>query len=248
MPNYKILVQYIGTKYKGWQVQNSTEETIQGKIQTVITRMMGYPVEVIGSGRTDAGVHAEGQVANFHVKGRIKDKKEFINELNGFLPTDIAVTKIQEVDERFHARFSAKSKTYRYRIYKDMIPDVFCRKFVYYYNEKELNVDIMREAAKLMVGEHDFKCFCGNPHMKKPTVRTVTKIEISEDDKEIRIDFHGNGFLQNMVRIMAGTLIEVGNGTRDVESINRMLKSLDRQDAGFTAPPQGLCLMKVDYK
>lgn len=247
MPNYKILVQYVGTKYKGWQIQKSTEETIQGKLNAVISRMVGYPVEVIGSGRTDAGVHAIGQVANFHIKSHVKDKKGFIDEINQYLPTDIAVIKMQDVDERFHSRFSAKSKTYRYRIYKDRIPDVFSRKFVYFYTDKELDVEKMKKAAALMTGEHDFKCFCGNPHMKKPTVRNVMKIDIEESDKEITIDFTGNGFLQNMVRIMAGTLIEVGNGTRGVGSIAPMIKSLDREKAGFTAPPQGLCLMKVDY-
>ena len=243
MKNYKIIVQYDGTRYKGWQIQKSTDMTIQGKLQDVLSAMTGQDIEVIGSGRTDAGVHAYGQVANFHVPEHFKSQ-EILEYLNHYLPMDIAVISIEEVDERFHARFNALSKTYVYRIHTSTIPNVFERKYMYTYTES-LDVDKMRKATNPMLGTHDFMAFCGNKKMKKSTVRTVTAIDIVEKENEIEISYTGDGFLQQMIRIMTGTLIEVGNGTKQPESVMQILESKVRENAGYTVPAQGLILKKV---
>ena len=246
MKNYKITIQYDGTRYKGWQVQKSTDMTIQGKIQDVLSAMTGQEIEVIGSGRTDAGVHAFGQVANFHIPEHFS-KEEVLEYLNHYLPMDIAVLDIEEVEERFHARYHAVSKSYVYRIHTSTIPNVFERKYMYTYTEP-LDVSKMREAAKRMLGTHDFMAFCGNKKMKKSTVRTVTAIDIQEKENEIRISYTGDGFLQNMIRIMTGTLIEVGNGTKKVEDISQILESKVRENAGYTVPAEGLRLESVTYE
>lgn len=159
---------------------------------------------------------------------------------------DIAVLDIEEVDERFHARYNAVEKTYVYRIHRSQIPNVFERKYMYTYIE-ELDVEKMRIATQYMLGTHDFMAFCGNKKMKKSTVRTVTAIDIIEKKNEIQISYTGDGFLQQMIRIMTGTLIEVGNGTKQPEDIIRILKSMDRQSAGYTVPPEGLILKNVKY-
>ncbi len=245
MKNYRILVQYDGTRYKGWQVQKQTDMTIQGKLQSVLEELAGHPVEVIGSGRTDAGVHAVGQVANFHMDGDFSNE-EILEYLNHYLPMDIAVTKIDEVDERFHARYHALSKTYVYRIHTSSIPDVFQRKYMYTYTIP-LDVKAMKNAAEHLSGTHDFAAFCGNKKMKKSTVRTIFSVSIEKRENEMFISYTGDGFLQNMVRIMTGTLIEVGNGTRTADSVTEILESKDRSKAGYTAPPEGLMLKQVDY-
>lgn len=245
MRNYKITIQYDGSRYKGWQVQKSTDMTIQGKIQDVLSAMTGQDIEVIGSGRTDAGVHALGQVANFHVPDHFT-AQEILEYLNHYLPMDIAVLDIEEVDERFHARYHATSKTYVYRIHTSLIPNVFERKYMYTYTEL-LDVALMKKAAQRMIGTHDFAAFCGNKKMKKSTVRTVTAIDILEKENEIQISYTGDGFLQQMIRIMTGTLIEVGNGTKRVEDIQQILESRIRENAGFTVPPEGLILKNAIY-
>ena len=245
MKNYKITIQYDGTRYRGWQVQNSTDMTIQGKLQSVLSEMTGQFVEVIGSGRTDAGVHAYGQVANFHIPEGYSSQ-EILEYLNHYLPMDIAVIDIEEVDERFHARFHAVEKTYMYRIHRSMIPNVFERKFMYTYTEA-LDVSEMRKAAQILIGTHDYMAFCGNKKMKKSTVRTVRAINIEETENELRISYTGDGFLQNMIRIMTGTLIEVGNGTKSCADIVKILEGRERQLAGYTVPPEGLCLVNVSY-
>lgn len=246
MKNYKITIQYDGTRYSGWQVQKCTPDTIQGKIEHVLETLAGHPVEIMGSGRTDAGVHARGQVANFYMEDEF-DKEKIFTWLNEHLPKDIAIRQIEEVSERFHSRFSAKSKTYVYRIHTGDFSNVFERKFVYDYKGK-LDVKRMREAAKLLEGKHDFKSFCGNKRMKKSTVRTIYEIKIEELPGELRISYTGNGFLMNMVRILTGTLIEVGDGRREPDSMTQILKGLDRELAGYTAPPQGLLLEQVYYE
>lgn len=246
MKNYKITIQYDGTRYSGWQVQKCTPDTIQGKIEHVIETLAGHPVEIMGSGRTDAGVHARGQVANFLIEDNFK-KEEIFSWLNEHLPKDIAVIQIEEVADRFHSRFSAKSKTYVYRIHTGNYSNVFERKFVYDY-KGILDVNRMREAAKLLEGKHDFKSFCGNKRMKKSTVRTIYEIKIEELPGELKISYTGNGFLMNMVRILTGTLIEVGDGRRTPESMTDILEGLDRELAGYTAPPQGLMLEQVYYE
>lgn len=245
MKNYKILIQYDGSRYKGWQVQNSTDQTIQGKIQTVLEQLAGHPVEVIGSGRTDAGVHAIGQVANFYIEDSFK-KGEILEYLNRYLPMDIAILSIEDVPERFHSRFLAIKKTYVYRIHTSPIPDVFERKYKYTYTEK-LDVARMKEAAEHLIGTHDFMAFCGNKKMKKSTVRTVMAIEITEKENELVIAYTGDGFLQQMIRIMTGTLIEVGTGRKEPKDLIKILESKDRSEAGYTVPAEGLALYEVTY-
>lgn len=246
MANYRIVIQYDGTRYRGWQGQNSTEDTIQGKLEAVLLRMAGETVAVIGSGRTDAGVHAIGQVANFHLNG-VFDAEEVLTYLNRYLPEDIAVSRIEEVDERFHSRYQAKSKTYLYRIHTGRIPEVFERKYVYDY-QTALSAERMRQAVPFLLGTHDFKAFCGNKKMKKSTVRTIYDIRIEELEQEIRLYYTGDGFLQNMIRILTGTLIEIGDGRRAPEDIAVILETRDREAAGYTAPACGLTLFSVEYE
>lgn len=245
MTNYKMIIQYDGTRYSGWQAQKSTPDTIQAKIENILTAFAGHPVEIMGSGRTDAGVHALGQVANFHIEDEFS-KEEIHAALNQYLPRDIAVTSMEEVDERFHSRLSATRKTYVYRIHTSPISNVFDRKFVYDYFTP-LNVDEMKKAASLLLGTHDFKSFCANKKMKKSTVRTIYSIDIEELPDELQISYTGNGFLMNMVRILTGTLIEIGDGRRSADSIPSIIDALDREAAGYTAPPQGLFLKEVFY-
>lgn len=245
MNNYKITVQYDGTRYKGWQVLSSTDMTIQGKLQKILGKMTGSEISVIGSGRTDAGVHAKSQVANFHMDTQLS-AEEIKYTLNKYLPNDIAVTDIAEVDDRFHARYNAISKTYSYHIYTAEKPDVFIQRFLYHYPQ-HLDIDAMKNATLQMVGTHDFTSFCGNSHFKKSAIRTIQSIDFETDDNNIIISYTGDGFLQNMVRIMTGTLIEVGNGTRPSNSISELIERKDRALAGYTVPPQGLFLEKVYY-
>lgn len=246
MRNFKIVVSYDGTRYKGWQTLGDCDTTIQGKLQMVLEKFAGEPVEVIGSGRTDAGVHARGQVANFHME-KACTTQEVLEYLNRYLPEDIAVHSVELVDNRFHSRYNAISKTYRYRIHTSTIPDVFARKYMYTYTDAPLDVSAMQEAAELLKGTHDFASFCGNKRMKKSTERTITDISIERVGDDIVMDYTGNGFLQNMVRILVGTLIEIGSGRRKAGEISDILDAKDRARAGYTAPPQGLTLMRVEY-
>lgn len=245
MNNYKITIQYDGTRYRGWQSQNSTDETIQGKLVDVLSRMAGEKVAVIGSGRTDAGVHARGQVANFCLNGAW-NPMEVQEYLNRYLPEDIAVVDIKRVDARFHSRYHAKNKTYLYRIHTGKVPEVFARKYVYDY-PVSLDTERMKRAAQQLVGTHDFRSFCGNKKMKKSTERTIYEIRIEETAQEVQIYYTGDGFLQNMVRILTGTLIEIGDGRRAPEEIAQILAAKNRECAGYTAPACGLTLLQVAY-
>ena len=244
--NYIIWLSYDGMRYDGWQKQGNTEKTIQGKLERILEKLDGEPVEVRGSGRTDAGVHAQGQVADFRLKGK-RTPDEVMEYLNRYLPEDIAVWRIQTGPERFHSRLNAVSKTYRYQIEMGPKKDVFRRSY-YYGLGQELDVDSMERAASFLTGTWDFKSFSGNKKMKKSTVRTLESICFERlEHTRLHISFTGNGFLQQMVRILAGTLIEVGQGRRRPEDMRSVLKALDRQAAGFTAPPEGLFLEKVEY-
>ena len=243
--NYKLLLQYDGTKLNGWQKQGNTDNTIQGKLEAILEKMYGMYVEIHGSGRTDAGVHALGQVANFHAP-EMFSLEEILNTLNEYLSKDIRVLSVEEVDERFHARLTAKGKNYEYRIDNGKIANVFQRKFTMR-EENPLDLEAMRAAAVQFLGTHDFKTFCANKKMKKSTVRTITSIEIKEMDGIVSIRYTGNGFLYNMVRILTGTLIEVGRGKRKPAEMADVIHAKDRGAAGFTAPAQGLFLVEVDY-
>lgn len=246
MKNYKLTIQYDGTRYSGWQIQGNTGNTIQEKIQSVLSQLDGSPVDIHGSGRTDAGVHAWGQVANAKLNDSL-DCKQILDYCAKYLPRDIAVVSVEEADARFHARLSANGKRYVYHIWNSSIPNVFLRKFSYQVAEP-LNLDAMQEAAQHFLGTHDFRSFCGLRRFKKSTIRTIYNIEFNQTGEELRISYEGNGFLNLMVRILTGTLIEVGLGLRRPEEMVSILSEKDRSAAGFTAPPEGLYLDEVFYK
>lgn len=244
--NIVIWLSYDGTRYDGWQKQENTDKTIQGKLESVLERLSGAPVKVHGSGRTDSGVHALGQVANFHLEQELEAGK-VLEYLNRYLPEDIMVWKAQEAPERFHSRLNAVRKTYRYQIEMGPKKDVFQRRY-YYGLGQWLDIEKMKAAAVLLTGTHDFKSFCGSRRMKKSTVRTIEGIRFTQPEAlRLHISFTGNGFLQQMVRILAGTLMEVGIGKRRPEEMPRILKAMNRQEAGFTAPSEGLFLEQVEY-
>ncbi len=244
MKNYRFLIEYDGTRYYGWQRQPG-QNTIQGKLESVLGLMCGSGTEVIGAGRTDGGVHAKGMVANARLDTTLSPE-EIRDYLNRYLPDDIAVLEVKEAGPRFHARYNATGKTYCYTCFDGDVKPVFDRKYYTRLDEKP-DVDKMRRAAELLIGEHDFRNFCVNPRMKKSTVRLVDRIEIQREGGYIRFFFHGTGFLQNMVRIMVGTLLEVGCGRMTEEQVQAVLENPERQKAGPTAPAQGLCMMNVDY-
>lgn len=246
--NYKLLVAYDGTNYSGWASQKNTDKTIQGKIEAVLARLCKTTpdeITLIGAGRTDAGVHANAMTANVHLDIDMKPE-ELCDYLNRYLPEDISIKEVSVASERFHSRYNATGKTYCYTCYVGKSKPVFDRKYVYAL-EKVPNLSAMEKSAEYLLGTHDYMSFCGNPKMKKSAVRTVDSIKISRKGDYLILTFHGDGFLQNMVRIMTGTLLEVGWGTRSAESLSDVLEAKDRSMAGFMAPAQGLCLEKVDY-
>ena len=246
--NIKLVLEYDGSRYDGWQKQGNTDNTIQGKLETILLKWTGENIEIHGSGRTDAGVHARGQVANFHVDSKIcPDAKTAMEYLNRYLPDDIRILEAEEAEDRFHSRLWATRKTYAYVVDTGEKKSVFERKYVYGLGEK-VNIEAMRKAAELLVGEHDFKSFCSNKKMKKSTVRRLDSIEIKEDGTKIVLEYTGNGFLYNMVRILTGTLLEVGMGKRKPEQMTEILLAENREAAGMTAPPEGLFLMSVEYE
>jgi len=242
--NYKLEIAYDGTRYYGWEHQPD-RDTIQGKLETVLSRMCEQEVEVIGAGRTDAGVHAKAMVANAQMDTRLSPE-EIRDYMNRYLPDDIAVKEVKEAAPRFHARYKAVGKTYCYTCFVGDVKPVFNRRYITRLDFKH-DVRAMQEAAAVLQGEHDFKSFCGNPKMKKSTVRMVDTIEVVQKKDYIYFNFHGTGFLQNMVRILVGTMLEVGRGKLTAADVERILEAKDRKQAGPTAPPEGLCLVKVDY-
>ena len=244
MKNLKLTIAYDGSRYYGWERQPG-RDTIQGKLESVLSRMVDSDVNVIGAGRTDAGVHARAMVANCYLETEMQPD-EIRDYMNHYLPDDICVQEVKFAADRFHARYRAVGKLYTYTCYAGQTKPVFNRKYVTTLDSVP-DVAAMQQAAELLVGEHDFKSFCSNPQMKKSTVRIVDAIEIVRKKDYIYFNFHGTGFLQNMVRILVGTLLEVGFGKRTVQSVQEALDALDRTKAGYTAPPQGLCLMRVDY-
>ncbi len=243
--NYKLKISYDGSRYFGWEHQPD-RETIQGKIETVLARMVDKDmVDVIGAGRTDAGVHARAMIANVHLDTQMSPE-EIRDYANRYLPDDIAILEVREAADRFHARYKAVGKTYQYTCFDGPIKPVFDRKY-YTPLDQELDVEAMQEAAHFLEGKHDYKSFCGNSRMKKSTVRIVDTITVRRRKGYVYLTFHGTGFLQNMVRIMSGTLIEVGLGRKRPEEVGEILEACDRKVAGPTAPAKGLCLLKVDY-
>lgn len=244
MRNLRLDICYDGTRYRGWQRLPGREDTIQGKLETALSRILGEPIEISGSGRTDAGVHARGQVASFHCESPMPPA-EILANLRRYLPEDIGIYSCREVSARFHARLNAREKTYVYRIWNSEAPCVFERRFVTVMPER-LDVEAMNRAGALLVGRHDFSTFCGNPKMKKSTVRELTALTVTQQGEEIVLRFTGNGFLYNMVRILTGTLVEIGRQQRSPESVTELFGA-KRAQAGFLAPAQGLCLEEVVY-
>lgn len=244
MRNLRLDICYDGTRYRGWQRLPGVENTIQGKLEQTLSRILDEPIEISGSGRTDAGVHAAGQVASFHCRSDMPCSM-ILSQLRRYLPEDIGIYSCKEVHDRFHARLNAKTKTYRYRIWNSESPCVFDRRFVYVFPEK-LDLRKMEEAARYLLGEHDFSAFCAIRSKKKSTVRRIDAIKIRREGEEIRITVTGNGFLYNMVRILVGTMLEVGQGKRSPESIGALFGQ-KRELAGPLVPASGLCLMEVIY-
>lgn len=246
MRNFKIILQYEGTRYQGWQRQDSTQNTIQGKLEAILAKMTGKAfVQVDGSGRTDAGVHALGQVANFKIDTEWTPQ-DIMSYVNRYLPEDIGVIDICEVPERFHSRLHANKKIYRYRIWNVQLPCVFERRYVYELQET-LDMEAMKRAAAYLVGTHDFKAFTSNKKSKKSTVRTIERIDIERIGSELVLTYAGDGFLYHMVRILTGTLIEVGLYERSEASMQELLENGTRDMAGALAPAKGLCLVAVSY-
>ena len=244
MRNLRLDICYDGTRYKGWQRLSSGDNTIQGKLETVLSRLLDEPIQVSGSGRTDAGTHARGQVVNFHCNSTMTSE-EILSGLRMYLPEDIGVYSCRDVSQRFHARLNAKEKTYCYRLWNSSAPCVFDRRYVFV-DTRCFDLEAMRKAAQLFVGTHDFSAFCGNKHMKKSTVRAIRSFDIATDGNEIVFTVTGNGFLQHMVRIMVGTLLEIGAGEREADSIEQLFGQ-SREFTGPAVPACGLCLMEVDY-
>lgn len=245
MKNYRITLQYDGTRYSGWQKQGNTSNTIQGKLEAVLSRMTNSEIEIHGSGRTDAGVHALAQVANFKCNTDL-NIQQIQDYLNQYLPEDIRVLSTTEAAPRFHARLNATKKHYRYVINTNTLQDVFTRKYMVHL-PANYHLESMQTASRLLLGEHDFKSFCENKHMKKSTVRRIDSIDIQKKDGILSIDYIGNGFLYHMIRILTGTLLEIGEGKRKPEDITGILQAKSRSAAGFTAPAQGLYLVEVFY-
>ncbi len=244
MRNLRLDLCYDGTRYKGWQRLSQSDQTIQSKLENALSRILEEPVEVSGSGRTDAGTHALRQVANFHCSNPMQSD-EILMQLRRYLPEDIGIYSCREVSQRFHARLNAKTKTYCYRIWNSEAPCVFERKYVHL-ERRPLNIDKMREAAADFLGTHDFSAFCANKNFKKSTIRAIMSFDIVESENEVRFLVTGNGFLHHMVRIMVGTLVEIGLGERPVTSVSQ-LYGKERANAGITMPACGLCLMEVNY-
>jgi len=244
MKRLKCIVAYDGTDYSGFQVQPD-QITVQGEIEAAIGRITGEVIQIAGSGRTDAGVHARGQVFHFDTTSNIpQDKWRFV--LNNQLPDSIVVHSVEEVDSSFHARFDVKEKEYRYCIDNGDIPDIFRHRYADHIRSK-LDSDRMNQAASYLIGEHDFTSFCSAKTFVEDKVRTVYDVRVVRDGSFVWVICRGNGFLYNMVRIIVGTLVEVGQGKRTPEEMAMILQACDREKAGKTAPAKGLTMWQVIY-
>ncbi len=243
MRTYKLTVAYDGTRYKGWQRQGLTDNTIQQIIEDQASKVLGYKVEIDGSGRTDAGVHAKGQVASMQVSGKLSDS--FLEKLNEALPEDIRVCTLELMPKSFHGRYDAIAKRYSYLVDTRKVPNVFKRKYACHYPE-ELDIEAMQTAAQLLIGTYDFSAFTDDK-TEKSKKRTVYEITICKKGSMVEMSFYGNGFLYHMVRILSGTLLQIGTGEKKTSDISKMLERKDRSLTGFLAPAKGLCLEEVYY-
>ncbi|MBO8129579.1 MAG: tRNA pseudouridine(38-40) synthase TruA [Peptococcaceae bacterium] len=247
MRNIKLTIAYDGTRYHGFQKQSGSGlPTIQATLEQYLTILAKDAVKVIGAGRTDAGVHARAQVVSFFLPARGIPTAKIVPALQGLLPGDIAAVAAEEVDQSFHARYSAVAKTYSYTIYHAPVPSPFWRLYSLYVPH-HLSIDAMRRAARCLVGEHDFSSFQNTGRPVASATRTLFRADVEEDPPLVRLVFKGNGFLYQMVRIMTGTLLEIGRGKLLPEEMETIIKARDRRAAGPTAPAHGLCLEKVEY-
>lgn len=244
MHNYRLTLRYEGTRYHGWE-RKSNVNTIQGKVEDVLSRLCAEAVRVDGAGRTDAGVHAEAMAASTRLDTDLTPEA-LQTYLNRYLPEDICVTEVKIAAPRFHARLNAVGKTYRYTCWAGPGKPVFHRHLVTVLDQTP-DVDKMRTAAAFLTGEQDFRSFCGNPRMKKSTVRRIDSIHIRRQGSYLTFTVSGSGFLMHMVRILVGTLLEVGFGRLDPDAMPHILAARQRSAAGPTAPAKGLCLMEVRY-
>lgn len=245
MRNIKITVEYEGSNYSGWQRQKNSRDTIQEKIENALWEITGEKISVAGSGRTDAGVHAIGQVANFHTSSRMSGEK-LCRALNSVLPRDISVKSLEEVPADFHSRISSKKKTYFYRILNRAAPPALDRKTCWFIS-RELDTDSMSAACRLIEGKHDFAVFANVDAKVKTTVRTVFSAKIKRDGDFIIFTVSADGFLKRMVRLIVGTLVRVGKGNLSVKGLEEIMKKGEKTRDVIAAPPQGLFLEKVEY-
>lgn len=245
MKNFRLLIEYDGSAYHGWQRQKA-DTTIQGEIESAVAGLTGKPITLIGSGRTDAGVHARGQVANFHSETRLPSGT-IQRGLNALLPDDIVILECREVPDAFHARFDTKSKTYCYSILNRLVPAAIGRQYAWHIPQR-LDKDAMRSALRHIVGVHDFKAFEGAGSQQLSTVRHMMRADLIEKPNgRIEFLFTADGFLKHMVRNIVGTVVDVGRGRILADAVPGIRDSADRSLAGATAPGHGLCLMEVCY-
>jgi len=245
MRNIKLTIEYAGTNYAGWQVQNKKHRTIQGTLEKALRKILRKRIKLIGSGRTDSSVHAKAQVANFKTDSSIAIEK-LRKALNAVLPDDISVIKTEEAGLDFHSRFFAKSKVYRYTILNRPSRPAILRDTAYFFSYP-LNLKLMRKDARALLGRHNFKSFQAADKKRRDTTRTIKNLKITRDKDSIYIDIEADGFLYNMVRNIVGTLIEIGRGKLPEGSTKKILLARNREFAGPTAPAQGLCLLEVKY-
>ncbi|OEF96450.1 tRNA pseudouridine(38-40) synthase TruA [Vulcanibacillus modesticaldus] len=242
--NIKLEISYDGTNFHGFQIQPD-QRTIQGELQKAIGMIIKQQIKITASGRTDTGVHARKQVCNFHTESRIPVEK-WVDALNSLLPEDIVVKSATEMPFEFHSRFDVKKKIYRYSIYNDRVVDVFRRNYTWHY-PYSLDIETMKKASQLFIGEHDFTSFSSAKSEIENRTRTIYEAEIGKIGNEIYFQISGNGFLYNMVRIIMGTLVEVGSGKMSLEDIRSLFREKNRSMAGITAPAKGLTLWDVEY-
>ncbi len=248
MKNFKIIIAYDGRRYKGFRIiKGSEDKTIQGKFESILGKLYEEKVEVISAVNTDAGVHAKYQVLNFKAPKDEFNIGKILNYMETFLPDDIIVLKVEEANERFHARYNVKSIVYEYRIWKSDAPHrpLFSRNQVKLM-DKPLKAMVMEEAASLMVGEHDYRAYCTKSKVKS-TVKNVQEVTVKETDNEIVIKIAANGYLINMERIMIGTLIQIGLYERDIESVEKAFSTLSNEHVGHKAMAGALCLIDIKY-
>ena len=243
MNNIKLVIEYDGTNYAGWQ-QQKKEKTVQETLKKAIENVVNEKITLYGSGRTDAGAHALGQVANFKTKSNLPTSK-LVQAINFYLPNDIVVKSTRKVSEEFHSQYSTKSKIYRYTILNNNTGSAINRNFCYYYSG-DLNIEKMQKASKAILGKHDFSTFKSKSD-NACNIRTIKKLEIKKKEKHLLFTIEADGFLYKMVRSIVGTLLEVGKGKMTITEFKRVSRSGTRSLAGATVPAKGLCLLKVKY-